>query len=1002
MAGFKGLDKQDITFDFGQGTEQKFDSKRVPIGKLVDATNVFFTKDKQLRRRYGTSQTFTTSGYVARLLPIRGTDTIGAYDGNEIKIPVSGSAKTLLNSNAAIFGAGITGQINTVAVRGVTLPACAVAGDSTYTVTAYMDVNAVTGNTVRAIVQNVTTQSVLAELTLSTGFAMSTEEYVKVFISGSSAYVFYRESTNIYCHPITLSSSPSAASRTAVVSSGTTYNNGWDVQQDGTSFYFAYRNSTPNILVSKRTFASPGTTTWSNTQASAGTDCAVCLASPGLTTPTTVVVYFAESGAIKYYTASASAGTGAATGTYKAAAFTGGTLQSMSAAYIVSSSDSVVMLNVSGTSPTGYYSKQHGATASLTTAAFTHTRGETVSSGLFPLYSGSTLLAYMVRSQGFVGINVLASTATPGTTLARVSQEFDPWESRDSDGVWSNATPFIVGTKLYFPLWLMKTSRATSSGISSCAFGNVSLDFSEGPYTTLAATSMRPTVADDTVYFGGAAAFAGEANSGVLFPPKFISYAGTAGTMNSGVTYTFFAVLTFIDSRGKKHYSPLGTVDVTGSTGYNLTVAWPLTLSQLIYSTQEFTAELYCNPVNTALWYKVQSSAVGTSTIVFTVTADPTGAEELLYTTGGAYENIPPAMPRFVMSAARRLWCPSPENDTDLFHSSETLVNEDVRWNPDMVVRIPGVGGQIKAVIEHAQRIVVFKERAIYVVSGDGLSLTGASGVFSVELLTPSYGCESSHGLQLTPNGVVFKDTDNGWWLLGNDFGLSYVGRGVDDLKTATVVASCVVPALNHVRFLLDTDHGGYVLCYDYAYQQWSFYTFPAVITDMCVGNDGAVYYLYSNATTSRIYKENSIATSDIDDAGVTTDIDFRIETGWLNFNGVDGYQRVYFFDVQHSNDGADPLPLNVDAYFDYYDDVSPQSATLNLPENTDPTFRQGGRMYFKQQKCVAVKLVLTPVADGTQDRWASGALTALVFRVGAKTTAAPALGTQRATIKPA
>lgn len=1007
MAGFKGLDKQDVTVDFGQGTEQKLDAKRLPIGSLSVADNVQFTKDKQVRRRYGTEQVATESSEVLRLLPAKVAKSIALLQSDStVSAPLD--SNTLTQSYLSLLGAGYEGTLQLATTRAVGRPAVATANNDDYTVTAIYDLH-YAASRVLVVLQDTATQQIIAEEEIASGLTTpGTAEVIRVHLSGSTAYVFYRDTGagRIYCSTLTLSATQITVASTATVvgSLVTTYYNGWDVQPDGTSFYFAYRDNTPNIYLSKRTFAAPASTTWTTTLATSGSDTAVCLARLS-TTPTHVWCYFTQAGDVKYLTAT-TAGASISNGTYLASAFTATTAIGICAYYAGTAVR--ILLTASQTSPTHHFARMLSSTAALTAGTKFADMAEIPCTGLFPYFEGSDdFLVYVGRNQGFIYlVGSLSATAPIPTPLGRIGQEVDLYTGLSSDmGGWSNVTPHRHDNKLSLPVYIIRESRKSSSTKSAVSFGRVTVDMSDAA-DGVAAKAARPTTFAGEAYYGGLAAYAGTNTCGMLYPPKFSPGTGAAGSLSSLATYTFYAVTTYVDVRGKKHYSPIGTTTATGATGYVVkTYCPPIPYDALTFDRTDYTAELYMNPDGVDLWYKVASvpltiATLGAQVSFGTIDTEPTGAEELLYTTGGAYESIPPALPRWVMSARRRLWAPSPENDTDLFFSSEEagIGAEEVRWNPYQVVKVPDAGGRITAVVEHNQRVVVFKERATYVLTGDGPSINGQGGAFSVELLSSVYGCESHIGILLVPAGALFKTATNGFWLLGNDYSFQYIGRGVDNYKAATVVASCLVEGQNQARFLLAGDQSdalGGILCYDYAYNQWTRMTLVSDVIDMCVGNDNEVYYLFSDAT-SRLLREDSAVYNDADESGTTEDYHVEMTTGWINFAGVDGYQRVYWVDLQ-GTPGSTSVALQVRVFYDYDDSVYVDEAVFTVATGATASKRIA-RVFFKHQKCEALKLQIKCLDATDESQFGDLTLTALNFRVGVKNTAAPASSGQRST----
>jgi hypothetical protein len=343
-----------------------------------------------------------------------------------------------------------------------------------------------------------------------------------------------------------------------------------------------------------------------------------------------------------------------------------------------------------------------------------------------------------------------------------------------------------------------------------------------------------------------------------------------------------------------------------------------------------------------------------------------------------------------------------------VFHSSQPIAGEDVRWHPDLVVRVPAQGGEITAVIEHNQRVIVFKKNAIYAVSGDGPGLTGQGGAFQVDQLSTSYGCEGPNGVQLIPDGVVFKTAENGYWLINNRYEIEYVGRGVDSYKGDAVTASVHVPDQNQVRFI-HSQSGTitYVLVYDYYYKQWTRFIYrPSVeglIKDMCFSGDGRLYMLIDAAAdTPTVAYENPASYVDIDyipggEGEDDSTYDVQIVTGWLNFADIDGHQRIKYFDIQGTQEVPEDLECDVavNVYYNYnsltgdtYNFSWTGVDVLEFPEDS----KLMRRIFPLTQKARAAQIWLTIKGNNFSET----TLNSLTFRLGLKKKAAPADESQR------
>ncbi len=1027
------LDTADVTIDFGQGLEQKTDSKRIPIGSLTVANNIMFTKDKQVRRRYGLTALGT------------GLDTGTKRIAASAKEPVILARNRLAQLNGGAFARTDIPQPST----SVTLPTLddtafdlrtITTGPSTdlqqtqaFGISTTLNVKIcvfVEKDGIYYTLYDQDDQPIRNRSPLETPTALSGESFsnLRLVVEGSTAYCFYHRSLgtvdmaalNLSTYAITYSALESSAFSGSTLDARCTF----DVMQiNSTDYYLALIQNTATlgqrVKLTRRTFA--GAVTWTVNHAGtvASASGAITIAQFDATTPTTtVVVYFVERGSanIRYGTCT-SAGAAAATGIYGTHSFyqTGGGVHgvnAMTAVVDTTLSRSYLLLGGLGAQP-------------ITALAFAPDeriacyRG-TIIAGSSPLILGHCLasklyisssagdgpLYFATKQTGFGFLCKVRAEGTPEnsspqaicrflleeTNSTQVNQDFTLAYPRE----FSGCSLILYNSQLHIPF--ARQTRSCSFVASSLVlygefvFGYAKIDYS---------TQSPPAYLDGRFFVGGSHLWDSNTTQGILDAPRIESSAVGVGGLVSG-TRSFYVVAT-VNKAGITYRGLLsGVITLTGTTGYSFSVRPPLYLRD---QTGSIRLELFATEANGSVFYLANSTEIqpgngGALALFFQADVDTRQVQ--LYAQGGALENIPPAAPRWVCSAKSRLWCPSPENDTDLFHSSQPITGEDVRWHPDLVVKVPAEGGEITAVIEHNQRILVFKKNAVYAVSGDGPGLTGAGGTFQVDQLSTAYGCEGPSAIQLIPDGVIFKSADKGFWLVNNRYEFEYIGRGVDTYKARAITASAHVTASNQVRFLLDPtttpSQVTQILVYDYYYKQWMLYTYQLAslgdekVVDMCVSGDGRLYYL-TNATTPRVIYEDSASYVDVAALGSST-YEAQLTTGWINFADVDGFQRVRYFDIQGTSAATANQPIDVLIYFDYDDATAGQSASFTLTTaSAAAATKLMRRIYLAdgKQKHRAMKIAINTVNNPSADRFAETTLTSMTFRLGIKKKAAPA-----------
>jgi hypothetical protein len=485
-----------------------------------------------------------------------------------------------------------------------------------------------------------------------------------------------------------------------------------------------------------------------------------------------------------------------------------------------------------------------------------------------------------------------------------------------------------------------------------------------------------------------------------LFSPEKPTTTGTTGGSVADGTYSYITTWEWTDNNGNRMQSlssiPKQHVKSTGGTA-SIIVSCKKLPATLI-PTNSINFPMFCVYRTTnggTVYYKVSSdsSAVSanpnTATVTFTDTLADASiiSREVLYTTGGILDNSNPGRVDAMCFAKQRVFFAGLSKPDEIKYSKLFRDRFSVSANDNLIInnRVPKEIGDITAIEELDDKVVIFYQRGVYVILGDGPTDAGQGGQFSdPQYISSDVGCSDSRSLVRSQLGLMFK-SEKGIWLLDRSLSLSYVGAEVEAYNSETITGAAVVPSSNQITF---TTSSGIVLSYDYYWKQW--YTakdFPSVgsfVRDThhyIVGSD----HLWRSTSAYR------------DDASA---IAFKIATSWLSLGGLAGFQRLY--KLQLLGNSKDPCVIKVSFYYDFRDyaeEVMYWDSTTgtvyfgvgnfgvgNFGGDNDGTLRIELRP--ARQKCTAVKLVIENVPLDVNNL-EGFELTGFSFQVGVK----PGLG---------
>lgn len=454
----------------------------------------------------------------------------------------------------------------------------------------------------------------------------------------------------------------------------------------------------------------------------------------------------------------------------------------------------------------------------------------------------------------------------------------------------------------------------------------------------------------------------------------------TGGSLTIGGTYAFALVFEWVDRFGRLHRSEPSFVAVTTASDTKAVIA------QVIYNTttgarsftrrfrQSVKLAVFATENGGDVFYRqFDTPALGPSVSVSAVRTDtPT-----LYTEGGVLADEPPPPATDVEVFGGRLMVL--EAGSNFLWPQNAQVSED---QTDAVIRgfssvtAFGVGDAQPGTALKAmdQNLIVFKANAIFAIQGSGPNATGLSGGYSdAYKITSDVGCTLKRSVVLTPVGIFFANF-TGIYLLTRDLQVQFVGQNVEQItRFFPVIGAILCTQLKRVVFLLDTASPN-ALVYFYGLPQpvWTTYTFQ----------DGAASYVagavnrFDTATISpgdddlitwvandgKITQDNRLTYYDLPTETTASTYD----TGWLKFDGIDGYQRCRSVVLRYST--SFESTINVTAYKNYeYDDidgelvpVQSETFTVNGPEEPYRSLPGKEKIHLKHQKVSSIRFVIT------------------------------------------
>ena len=479
--------------------------------------------------------------------------------------------------------------------------------------------------------------------------------------------------------------------------------------------------------------------------------------------------------------------------------------------------------------------------------------------------------------------------------------------------------------------------------------------------------------------FDGATLFSGGFQNAPSL--KFNASSGASG-IDAG-TYQYTAVFEYVDASGKRWLSGSGvpiTVTLAGAKGQvDINVYAPLQADRM----RSCSVLLYRTEASGVVFYLAKVAAVTYPGGVVTVSDTTTNAsligQPVVYTTGGVLDNEPWPGCRHIIRHQDRFWFVGLDDPYLLQYTDEEDEQYAPATNQYYQVRVPSTLGVICTAASVGDRLLILCERGAWVLSGEGLDRTGQNSTFQPLMQFPTVAGAVKHRAPcalMTREGVWYRSGE-GIRCIGPDFQMVVDEQGRplgSDVDTYASDLRAIIqhPTNGRVQFSCSAD----VLVWDQAFRQWS--RFAGVLERGATVLGSTVYgasfiAVHTHGGTSRNGSGFSMV----------------IDTGWLKFAGVQGFQRLQQALLLGTNPGTTSETTLLEVAYDYSDSFATE-ATYSVPDAPGPV---QSRWLLARQKCTAARFRFTTAASTNQIAYSDLAFVVGLKRGGSKLPAAQSVG---------
>jgi hypothetical protein len=288
------------------------------------------------------------------------------------------------------------------------------------------------------------------------------------------------------------------------------------------------------------------------------------------------------------------------------------------------------------------------------------------------------------------------------------------------------------------------------------------------------------------------------------------------------------------------------------------------------------------------------------------------GTHPAIYTTSGELPHNQPETLGHVVAHKNRIWGIAADNKSVWF--SQTYSDGQMpAWHPNNILTIDDTSEVPIALASLYDKLLIFTVRRIYVVFGDGPSVSGVgSDLTQPQRVASGSGCTDPRSVVNSPSGIFFLST-RGIEKIGSDLTVEFVGLPVSlSTQTYPVCTSAVLcPNTSTIRFTMVTSETfpttstGVLLVYDLRRERWTIHSLTnggtRAGTALAPVEDAVFHPLYGyveghpdSASGGIVTREAVVATDPIpwNDFGQYS-VPLKVTMAWIKAMDLQGWAHV-------------------------------------------------------------------------------------------------------------
>ena len=473
-----------------------------------------------------------------------------------------------------------------------------------------------------------------------------------------------------------------------------------------------------------------------------------------------------------------------------------------------------------------------------------------------------------------------------------------------------------------------------------------------------------------------------------------VAVSGTSGSMTSNKTYKYKIVFEREDVNGNLYRSePSDPVSVAMSSNDSTVI----TFEQIgmMVKHDDYYVSIYRTQADGNLYNKVATVSGqsdysgGTSTFADTFSDAVVAVGASLYTDANELADVIVPACFYVKEHRNRIFAITEDNR--ILFSKEYVEGFGVSFSDSFFIPLDGsLDDKPTALGSAGGDLYIFREKSIYVISGDGPSKSGSGSYFTPRLISNSIGAIKGSPTLNTDSGLYFQSIKGIYRIFQGQ--VEFIGAMVEDtvgFSQSQAYASSerlddnIVKEIiqnqptSTIRFLLNKK----VMAYNSFFNQWSHYEYSTLSSlETFSGMFSIENIVYMTTSGNDLWGERS----DIKTLNQSAFMPLKIKTGWIHLNEIQGFARAYKFALLGKIVGSEDFNLNIYVYYDYHDIAPVDIFKLEFDPAAEGSFQLRG--HLTRQKCQSLKFeIFDSDSNSTLSALQGFTLSSLVIETGGK-----------------